>query len=214
MAQTVLVVNNDPTQRRLLEAAVNSHGYDVETAESSEAAIAFMQSEKAKNVDLILLEYAMSGQDSFEVLQKKFKSSWPDVPTIVLTDQSGIENIVKVMRAGAADFIPKPTNPERLLVSMKNALKMNKLSGHGSQFSRQFEGRSQSDDLIADGCMPVLPAARKIRTLEAMEADMIRTVIQKYQGRMTEIARRLGIGRSTMYRKVNKFGLLTCGYPI
>ena len=206
MAQTVLVVNDAPTQRRLLEAAVNSHGYDVETVKSSEAAIAFMQSEKAKNVDLILLEYAMSGQDSFEVLQK-IKSSWPDVPTIVLTDQSGIENIVKVMRAGAADFIPKPTNPERLLVSMKNALKMNKLSGQGSQFSRQFEGRSQSDDLIADGCMLVLTAARKIRTLETMEADMLRTAIQKYQGRMTEGARRLGIGRSTLYRKVNKFGL-------
>ena len=213
MALTMLVVNDDPTQRRLLEAAVNSHGYDVETVKSSEAAIAFMQSEKAKNVDLILLESAMSGQDSFEVLQK-IKSSWPDVPTIVLTDQSGIKKIVKVMRAGAADFIPKPTNPERLLVSMKNALKMNKLSGQGSQFSRQFEGRSQSDDLIADGCMLVLTAARKIRTLETMEADMIRTAIQKYQGRMTEIARRLGIGRSTLYRKVNKFGLLTCGYPI
>ena len=55
--------------------------------------------------------------------------------------------------------------------------------------------------------MLVLAVAGEIRTLEAMEADMIRTVIQKYQGRMTEIARRLGIGRSTMYRKVNKFGL-------
>ena len=62
--------------------------------------------------------------------------------------------------------------------------------------------------------MLVLTAARKIRTLEAMEADMIRAAIQNYQGRMTEIARRLGIGRSTLYRKVNKFGLLTCGYPI
>ena len=126
MALTVLVVNDDPTQRRLLEAAVNSHGYNVETAKSSEAAIAFMQSEKTRNVDLILLEFAMSGQDSFEVLQK-IKSSWPDVPTIVLTDQSGIENIVKVMRAGAADFIPKPTNQGRLLVSMENALMMNNL---------------------------------------------------------------------------------------
>ena len=70
MAQTVLVVNDDPTQRRLLEAAVNSHGYDVETVKSSEAAIALMQSGKAKNADLILLELAMSDQDKFEVLQK------------------------------------------------------------------------------------------------------------------------------------------------
>ena len=90
------------------------------------------------------------------------------------------------MRAGAADFIPKPTNPERLLVSMKNGLKMNKLSSQVSQFSRQFEGRSQSDDLIADGFMLVLTAAEEIHTLEAMEADMIRTAIQNYQGRMNE----------------------------
>lgn len=58
-----------------------------------------------------------------------------------------------------------------------------------------------------DGCMSVLTADGEIRTLEAMEADMIRTAIQKYQGRMTEVARRLGIGRSTLYRKVSKFGL-------
>ena len=55
--------------------------------------------------------------------------------------------------------------------------------------------------------MLVLAVAGKICTLEAMEADMIQTAIQKYQGWMTEVARRLGIGRSTLYREVNKFGL-------
>ena len=70
MALTVLVVNDDLTQRRLLEAAINSHGYDVETGKSGETAIAFMQLEKTENVHLMLLELAMSGQDKFEVLQK------------------------------------------------------------------------------------------------------------------------------------------------
>ena len=71
MALTVLVVNDDLTQRRLLEAAVISHGYDVEIGKSGEVAIAFMQSEKTKNVDLMLLELAMPDQGNFEVLQKK-----------------------------------------------------------------------------------------------------------------------------------------------
>nr|MCS5603973.1 response regulator [Alphaproteobacteria bacterium] len=70
MALTVLVVNDDLTQRRLLEAAINSHGYDVKTGKSGETAIAFMQSEKTENVHLMLLELAMSDQDKFEVLQK------------------------------------------------------------------------------------------------------------------------------------------------
>ena len=64
MALTVVVFNDDLTQRRLLEAAINSHGYDIETT------IAFMQSEKTENVHLMLLELAMSDQDDFEVLQK------------------------------------------------------------------------------------------------------------------------------------------------
>jgi len=70
MALTGLVVNDDLTQRRLLEAAVISHGYDVEIGKSGEVAIAFMPSEKTKNVDLMLLELVMLDQDNFEVLQK------------------------------------------------------------------------------------------------------------------------------------------------
>ena len=54
------------------------------------------------------------------------------------------------------------------------------------QFGGQFEGRSRFDDLIADGCMLVLAVVGEIRTLGAMEADMVRTAIQNYQGRMTE----------------------------
>jgi DNA-binding NtrC family response regulator len=59
----------------------------------------------------------------------------------------------------------------------------------------------------ANGGLPVLNAAGDIRTLDAMEADMIRLAIDKYEGQMTEVARRLGIGRSTLYRKVSEFGI-------
>ena len=70
MAQTVLVVDDDPTQRRLLEAVVSRHGYDVEIAKGGEDAIAFMQSDKAAAVDLILLDLVMPDLDGFEVLQQ------------------------------------------------------------------------------------------------------------------------------------------------
>ena len=46
-----------------------------------------------------------------------------------------------------------------------------------------------------------------IRPLEDVEADMIRLAIGRYRGRMTEIAKKLGIGRSTLYRKMREFGL-------
>ena len=44
-------------------------------------------------------------------------------------------------------------------------------------------------------------------SLEAMEADMIRLALGRYRGHMTEVAKRLGIGRSTLYRKMREFGL-------
>ena len=52
-----------------------------------------------------------------------------------------------------------------------------------------------------------LSEAGDIRSLEAVEADMIRLAFGRYRGRMTEIAKRLGIGRSTLYRKVREIGL-------
>jgi DNA-binding NtrC family response regulator len=55
--------------------------------------------------------------------------------------------------------------------------------------------------------IPALSDSGEIRSLEAVEADLIRLAFGRYRGRMTEIARRLGIGRSTLYRKMREIGL-------
>jgi DNA-binding NtrC family response regulator len=61
---------------------------------------------------------------------------------------------------------------------------------------------------VRDGVgIAALNDAGEVRCLEAVEADMIRLAIGRYRGRMTEIARRLGIGRSTLYRKMRDMGL-------
>jgi transcriptional regulator of acetoin/glycerol metabolism len=59
---------------------------------------------------------------------------------------------------------------------------------------------------FSDG-ISITDAAGNMRKLEDVEADMIRLAIDKYKGHMTEVARRLGIGRSTLYRKVRDLGL-------
>jgi DNA-binding NtrC family response regulator len=55
--------------------------------------------------------------------------------------------------------------------------------------------------------IPATTDKGEIRSLEAMEADMIRLALGRYRWHMTEVARRLGIGRSTLYRKMREFGL-------
>ena len=55
--------------------------------------------------------------------------------------------------------------------------------------------------------IPAVTDAGEIRSLEEMEADMIRLALGRYRGHMTEVAKRLKIGRSTLYRKMREFGL-------
>jgi transcriptional regulator of acetoin/glycerol metabolism len=55
--------------------------------------------------------------------------------------------------------------------------------------------------------IPAITDQGEIRSLEAMEADMIRLALGRYRWHITEVARRLGIGRSTLYRKMREFGL-------
>ena len=55
--------------------------------------------------------------------------------------------------------------------------------------------------------MSVVDGAGHMRKIEDMESEIIRTAIARYDGHMSEVARRLGIGRSTLYRKLKEFGL-------
>ena len=55
--------------------------------------------------------------------------------------------------------------------------------------------------------IPAIDDSGEIRSLEAMEADMIRLALGRYRGHMTEVAKRLNIGRSTLYRKMRDYGL-------
>ena len=60
---------------------------------------------------------------------------------------------------------------------------------------------------VTDGPVRIIDAQGHLRTLEDIERDLIQFAIETYAGHMTEVARRLGIGRSTLYRKVREQGL-------
>ena len=69
---------------------------------------------------------------------------------------------------------------------------------------------ASSSGMVADGVAYGIPAVTEgghIRTLEEIEADMIRLALTRYRGQMSEVARKLGIGRSTLYRKMRDLGL-------
>ncbi|GAA0525291.1 DNA-binding NtrC family response regulator [Rhizomicrobium palustre] len=148
MAQTILIVDDDPVQRRLLEAAISRSGMTVVTAPGGGPALDLINGPKGEQIALVLLDLIMPDIDGLEVLSK-LRVSHPDLPVIVLTAKGGIDSAVEAMRAGANDFLVKPASPERIAVSIRNQLKIGTLSGEITRLKKKTDNRLTFDDLIA-----------------------------------------------------------------
>lgn len=153
MAKTVLVVDDDPTQRRLMQAVLEKQGHTFEGAEDGDAGLAAV---KRGGIDVVMLDMIMPGMDGVETLEA-IKAREPDLPVIMLTAHGGIETVVRAMRAGAVDFFVKPASPERIAVSLRNALKVKDLSSEVSRLKKTRSGQLGFADMIAGA-----PAMRQV----------------------------------------------------
>jgi DNA-binding NtrC family response regulator len=147
MAKTVLVVDDDPTQRRLIQAVLDREGYAVVHAESGGEAIDRLT--KGGGADVVLLDLVMPGLSGLEALAE-MRTAGVTTPVIVLTANGGIETVVRAMQAGAQDFFVKPVGPERLLVGVRNALQMTQLTAEIGRLKKRATGRSSFDDIVGD----------------------------------------------------------------
>lgn len=159
MAKTILIVDDDPTQRRLMRAVCERGGFPVHQADSGENALTLLQSPQGAEVDLVLLDLRMPGLGGMETL-RRMKSLRDDLPVIVLTAQGGVDTVVEAMQSGATDFFVKPASAERVIVSINNALNITMLKGEVSRLKRRREGAMGFKDLIGDS-----PAMKNVARL-------------------------------------------------
>lgn len=145
MTKTVLIVDDDPSQRRLLQAAVERQGFATRMAEDGAQAVAQAADPM---VDVVLLDLIMPGVSGMEALVQ-IRQKREDLPVVVLTASGGIDTVVKAMQAGANDFFVKPASPERVLVSIRNALKMGELTGEVRRLKKRATGGMTFADMVA-----------------------------------------------------------------
>ncbi|MFL6690805.1 MAG: sigma-54-dependent transcriptional regulator [Alphaproteobacteria bacterium] len=148
MAQHILIVDDDPVQRRLLETAITRAGMPVVTAPGGQPALDLVNGPRGDQIAIMLLDLVMPDMDGIAVLSK-LRCTHPELPVIVLTARGGIESAVEAMRAGANDFLVKPASPERITVSIRNAMKIGTLSGEVTRLKKKKENRLVFEDLIA-----------------------------------------------------------------
>ncbi|HEY3778998.1 MAG TPA: sigma-54 dependent transcriptional regulator [Rhizomicrobium sp.] len=147
MTQTILIVDDDPVQRRLLEAAITRAGMAAVTAPGGQPALDLLNGPRGDQFTLVLLDLVMPDMDGLAVLEK-LKTTGSTVPVIVLTARGGIDSAVEAMRAGACDFLVKPASPERITVSIRNALKIGTLAGEVTRLRKRADNRLDFDELI------------------------------------------------------------------
>jgi DNA-binding NtrC family response regulator len=153
VSSRILIVDDDPVQRRLLKAAAERAGYETELFQDGRAALERLTTPGA-TVDAVVLDLMMPEMTGLEVLER-LASAEISVPVIVQTGHGGIENVVQAMRAGAFDFVVKPVSPERLALSLRNALKAMaspvaaKPKGNGSGFASIVAASPAMDRVVS-----------------------------------------------------------------
>ena len=202
MAKTVLVVDDDPTQRRLVQAVLDREGYNVVHAENGGEAIDRMT--RGGGADVVLLDMVMPGLSGMETLAE-MRTAGVRAPVIILTASGGIDTVVKAMQAGAQDFFIKPASPERILISIRNALQMGDLVAEVGRVKRQVSGRTSFDDLVGDSA-----PMRMVKSLGARAAKSnIPVLITGESGVGKEVIARALHGASS--RAGKPFVAVNCG---
>ncbi len=162
MPKTILIVDDDPVQRRLLENAITKMGFEVEVAIDGLSALSKIKADLRRRYALIVLDLMMPELDGMGVL-KELKQIDHHYPIIVQTAQGGIETVVNAIRAGAIDFCVKPVSFERLKVSIDNALQIDAMKDVVQKVKKTTAGQFTFDDLIAQSSAmaPILKMGRR-----------------------------------------------------
>ncbi|HEX6859515.1 MAG TPA: sigma-54 dependent transcriptional regulator [Caulobacteraceae bacterium] len=202
MAKTVLVVDDDPTQRRLIQGVLEREDFAVAHAEDGNAAMAHLLA--GKPADVVLLDLQMPGMDGHQTLAEMRTRGFSQ-PVIVLTATAGVETVVKAMQAGAQDFFIKPARAERIIVAVRNAMSMGELRSEVHRLKKHTSGRTTFDDLIGES-----EAMRQVRDLGRRAANSaIPVLITGESGVGKEIVARAIHGGSA--RAGKPFVAVNCG---
>lgn len=123
-SQYILVVDDEPDIRELLQEILEDEGYEVSVAADAASA---REQRRIRRPDLILLDIWMPGEDGISLLKEWRESGGIPGPVIIMSGHGTVETAVEATRLGAYDFIEKPLTTAKLLLSVRRALEADQL---------------------------------------------------------------------------------------
>ena len=162
-----------------------------------------MKMSEEGNVDVVIVDAGANSsaeREKYVDQVKRIAGNGRNVQVVALTNFGQSQFALELADAGAFDFIPKPWNNEKLLVTLRNACRTRQLLNAAMDKAAQEKLSGRKDD---DGG----PDAGKPATLEQMEKKMMKAAIKRNRGNISNAAEELGITRQTLYNKGKKYKL-------
>jgi DNA-binding NtrC family response regulator len=168
-APSVLIADDQPDVLEALRLLLKGEGFEVDTVASAGAVLAALE---RRDYDALLMDmnYARdttSGQEGLDLLQR-LKELEPDLPVAVMTAWGSVGGAVEAMRRGAQDYIEKPWDNARLLVTLRNLVELGRALRRTRRLDAENkllrrDGRAGAGDGRSDGPPPLIAEAPKMR---------------------------------------------------
>ena len=199
MAQDILIVDDEPDIRMLIEGILEDEGYSVRQAGESDAAVAAF---RHRRPSLVILDVWLQGSklDGLGILNT-LHTEEPHVPVVMISGHGTIETAVSAIQHGAYDFIEKPFKSDRLLLIVRRALEAARLSRENAELRLRAGFESE-----LTGGSPAITALRQ--QIERVAPTGSRVLISGPAGSGKEVAARMVHQRSR--RAEGPFVALNC----
>lgn len=144
--RTILVVDDESSQRIILVGYLKQKGYEVLEAESAEEAIEVV---KSNVIDIVLTDFKMPGKSGFDLLREVKKIN-PETSVVIITAFGTIEDAVKAMKVGAYDYLTKPIDLDELDLLVKRIVERRHLLSENKMLKEQLSDKYKISGIIAE----------------------------------------------------------------
>src|SRR5215468_1378754 len=144
MAGSVLIIDDEAEIRESLQTLLELEGYEVETAATGQQGLNRIGQ---RAFDLILLDLALPDRNGLDILADLHAQD-PNLSVIMITAYGTVENAVKAMQSGAANFVQKPWDNEKLLADVRAAIARHKAEEENIQLKRALKQRYNFEHII------------------------------------------------------------------
>ncbi len=183
MRDTLLVVDDEPRIRRVVQMALEERGYRVLTSGSAEEAAGVLDDER---VDMVVADLQLPGRSGLELLAD-VRSSRPDVPVVLVTAYGTVETAVEAMKLGAFDYVVKPLRMDELEAQVTRALSLRRSA-------REIGYLKEVTAVDPEGIVARSPGMRRVMELVDQVAAAPTTVL---------VTGETGVGKEVVARAIH-----------